>query len=235
MLLLLKHNANPSKVYQNTVDTAHDAMPLPPLILAIKGFHPALAILLLKHGADTNGRDERGGTVWHAWLRTIRYSLERKNELLFARELVRLNADIDAIDARGFTPLHFAALFDMNTQIEFIINAGARLYPKDCYGLTPREYIRSGIMVPMYNTEAKRRESYDVSLTMESSRFATRNSQGGTSGFKRIENEVLSMIIAYTRELPPQHLQKDESLSESAGFARAYLTLACYSTGVDIV
>ena len=223
MMLLLEHNANPSTVYKNTVDTTHAAMPLPPLILAIKRFHPDFAILLLKHGADIDGRDERGGTVWHAWLRMIRKSPKRNKKIKFAKKLVELKADIDAIDAKGFTPLHFAALFDMNTQIEFLVKAGAGLYPRDFFGYTPREYIRSATTVSVYNEEARRRESYDISLAMESSRFARRYSEEGASGFSRIENEVLSMIIGYYRQLPPQHIPKCESESKSAELARAYL------------
>jgi uncharacterized protein len=55
----------------------------------------------------------------------------------FVIELVRLGADVNAVDSTGETPLHYAAVHGRITEAEILLKSGGNLSITDKHGNTP--------------------------------------------------------------------------------------------------
>lgn len=60
-------------------------------------------------------------------------------------ELILAGADVNQIDFRRFTALHWACMLRMNTLIEFLLNHGANPAIKNAFGKTPLDYYQADI------------------------------------------------------------------------------------------
>lgn len=62
---------------------------------------------------------------------------------------VLLEADVNAKDKEGYTPLHWAAALGHVEAIKVLVEAGADVNPKDEYGSTPLHWaVRGGMSRP---------------------------------------------------------------------------------------
>lgn len=87
-----------------------------------------IALLLLRAGALTNGRDETGATPAF-------YAAQTGNEKLI-EALAAEKADIDTPDDKGNTPLMQAIRFRQGASAEALIAAGAKVDAQDPEGMT---------------------------------------------------------------------------------------------------
>jgi ankyrin repeat protein len=76
-----------------------------------------------------------------------RSETEESAALDAAKMLVKLGADVNAVDSTGQTPLHGAAYIGADAVIQFLVEQGARIDVKDSYGMTPLS-IAQGIVPP---------------------------------------------------------------------------------------
>jgi ankyrin repeat protein len=86
------------------------------LYVALKLGHPGLAQLLLKHGADPN-RDVGGQTLLHI--------SSKRGHSRVARELLKLDVDINSRDNQGRTPLQVALQEGKSEVAELLLEHGA--------------------------------------------------------------------------------------------------------------
>jgi len=139
---------------------------LPPLHQAVKNKDLDLIDFLIKHNADINMKNLRGSTALHeaiycGWNDVAEYlmakgadvnAVDRVGTPLHAiiqnpfiapnfsqvfELLLKYNADINAKNAQGNTPLHFAAISFQPDAIEKLLNSGADVHAKDNDDLTP--------------------------------------------------------------------------------------------------
>ena len=122
---LLAQGVNPNPLDQD-LDT--------PLHLAADAGQAEAVKVLLEAGADANARCRDGDTPLHRSLRNIAIA-----EMLF-----QAGAKLQP-DARGGTPLHFAAYFDNVPAILFLLEKGAEIDNQELDGNTPlHESARKG-------------------------------------------------------------------------------------------
>jgi len=82
---------------------------------------------LLDGGADTEARDEYGGTPLH-------WAIEFPKLVSL---LLRRGANVDAADRYGCTPLHYACRDGHQSTVKRLLARGAAIYATDKYGVTP--------------------------------------------------------------------------------------------------
>lgn len=102
-----------------------------PLHKAAGGGHRDVAELLLARGADVNGVGRRRSATCTP-LHMAAYSSVEMTELLVARE-----AEIDARDVRGDTPLHVAACLGRTDIVQSLLDHGADPNCVNNRGYTP--------------------------------------------------------------------------------------------------
>lgn len=105
------------------------------LDLATKCGHTALVELLLQHHAEVGGSDRSFGT--------LRFSVEI-GDFETTKLLLDHEADIEAKDARGNTPLHLAAKNGHPNVAELLLNHGAEIEAEDDGGNTALHLALNG-------------------------------------------------------------------------------------------
>jgi len=116
--------------YQNTRHMS-------PLFAALSGEFSngeEIALILLKHGADVNIRDDffKGPTP-------LLYVF-RNNMPTLVVPMIEHGAKLDIIDIDGKTPLHYAMNFGFEKAVVMMLERGASLTAKDKWGRTPLDY-----------------------------------------------------------------------------------------------
>jgi serine/threonine-protein phosphatase 6 regulatory ankyrin repeat subunit B len=101
------------------------------LFLAVE-FGSEYVSLLLKAGADANGRNHLGETPLH--------QAAQDSDEGVAQLLIEHGAAVDEIDNDGQTALHAAAVFGALEVAEILIHNGAKLNIQDKKGYTPLHY-----------------------------------------------------------------------------------------------
>ncbi len=158
---LLKNGADPNQ--KNRLGQT-------PLHIAASEGERSFVELLLANKADINARDDQGNTPISAAIQ-ISFPGEGYVEVFlkhpdlnpsavnadgqslvhlalaqnfpdFARELIRLGADVNTADAKGRTALHWAAIREATLFAEFLIKEGADINAKDESGRTPFDQAR---------------------------------------------------------------------------------------------
>jgi hypothetical protein len=90
-----------------------------PLHKTVMEGHTEVAITLLTHGADVDGKDQMGYSPLHHAVETGKISMV---QMLFAFE-----AQASPQDERGMTPLHLAAYYSLEGIAEFLVSKGAEV------------------------------------------------------------------------------------------------------------
>lgn len=94
-----------------------------PLMQAINSEAPGVISLLVRHGADVNGRAPAGSI--HAGQTPLHFAMQANRRYDVIETLIRLGADLESRDARGRTPLMVAIETNNNRLAEHILKAGA--------------------------------------------------------------------------------------------------------------
>jgi C-terminal processing protease CtpA/Prc len=100
-----------------------------------------IAMLLLKAGADVNGRNETGKTPLHD-------AVEHSEMVTL---LLGAGADVNAADNGRKTPLHLAVEHKMVNSAKLLIAAGADTTAKDRASYTPKNRARSDEMIALFH------------------------------------------------------------------------------------
>lgn len=112
--------------------------PLTPseLLLSAAGQGDRRTILhALKKGADVTARGSGQATALH-YVAAMGWGRE------LIEPLVQAGADINAVDMRGFTPLHEAAMGGWKDTVETLVELGADVTARDDKGRTPGEIAK---------------------------------------------------------------------------------------------
>lgn len=99
-------------------------------VAASEVYQPQVARFLLLHGADHTAKDIRGATALH---------LAAQNFLEIFNMLIKANADVNAVDADGLTPLHWGAKAGNPYTVQVSLDAGAVPDALGHCGLTPMQ------------------------------------------------------------------------------------------------
>ncbi|MCL5436966.1 MAG: ankyrin repeat domain-containing protein [Candidatus Dependentiae bacterium] len=95
---------------------------------------------LLEEGININATNKRGETVLHIAVHGSS-GLGTLSRLDVVRFLLENNADVNAKDYVGWTPLHEALAWDMNLDIiKALVNKGARIFVAEKRGYTPLHF-----------------------------------------------------------------------------------------------
>jgi len=135
MKALLEHGANPNarlgkKIWFRVATRSVDMAGATPFLRAAMASDVDAMGLLVEHGADPNIPTNSGDTAlmvaagigWAAnysrnapdWMPAVKYCLE-------------LGADVNAVDSKGYAPLHGVAFRGDNEMVEFLVSKGARV------------------------------------------------------------------------------------------------------------
>lgn len=151
--LLLARGANPNVqvnttpfrgFYQVSANWANFDGQTPFLRAALSG-DVTLMRLLLVHGADPNIKTYDGATALMAaaginWVVAQTFSRSDKEYLEAATLCLERGADVNAINAQGFTAMHGAANRGFDAMIKLLADHGAKLDVKDTQGRTPMTF-----------------------------------------------------------------------------------------------
>ena len=161
MTLLIESGANvdarreptPSQTNQTPTlsDGRLDLGGATPFLLAAKAADVDAMRLLLAHGADP-GPATFGGTTPLMVAAGLGYNesadagMKTERAILDAMRLtIELGHDVNAVNEFDQTALHGAVYRGMNGLIQFLVDRGAALDPKDALGRTPRELAQEGL------------------------------------------------------------------------------------------
>jgi len=145
---------------KNSADiAAKDSGGYTPLHYAVLNKADKVTALLLKAGADIEAKDTHDSTPLHAAAKAyspLHAAMEqgpdvevvpREDGLFFnvkidgngkvAALLLKAGADVDAQNAEGYTPLHYAAHYNASNVAALLLKAGADIEAKDARGYTP--------------------------------------------------------------------------------------------------
>jgi hypothetical protein len=103
--------------------------------MAIKTYHPDIAMLLLSRGADVAVRDKFGDTPLHA---AVKRDLPPKT----IERLIAEGADVNAKGELDDTPLHIAMYRKQEALSALLLSKGADVSLLNRYGLSPRDMTR---------------------------------------------------------------------------------------------
>jgi ankyrin repeat protein len=125
---------------------------LPPLLLAIRQGHKKAAELLIKAGADVNGKVADGSLMplgEAAW----------KGFTSISELLIENGAALNSHDSSGQTPLHYAAGGDHLQEMQLLLSKGADIDAKTFSGKTPlivsTETSHSAAAILLVNSNAQ--------------------------------------------------------------------------------
>jgi ankyrin repeat protein len=205
--LLLDHKADPSAGYTNSVNNnpatihAHTL----PLFQALQSSQPSMVSLLLRYGADIRGVDAWGGTLMHAYIhhlsQTDNESMDKEDTSFM--DLLRLyRVDIDAKDYMGHTAMHYAALFNLATHLQYLLDIGARMYTQDLHGLVPRQITSKPLLHILIDNAAQRRYKLNLAF-LEASHFSS------GSSLRLQDAEVMKEILQSVRDFPVRSTELD--------------------------
>lgn len=139
---------------------AKDKQGVTPLTFAILTQKPALAELLIAKGADVNAKDDHGGAP-------LLWAIGKQIPSV-AKSLINKGADVNVVgneqDSEGYTPLHYAALFDDFDTTTELLAAGAKINVKNRNGETPLFVAAKLGRYDIVNLLLQRRSIMDVLL-----------------------------------------------------------------------
>jgi ankyrin repeat protein len=131
---------------------------------------------LLKRGADPTiqGQTDFGRTtalhlaikqssfIFDAEIKKKIENESLKDSPLYARliieSLLKYGAHVSALDSDGMTPLHIAAKYNNIVGAKMLIEAGAKIMPRDNKGKTPLDYAESGEMIKLLKAHGAKEE-----------------------------------------------------------------------------
>jgi ankyrin repeat protein len=106
------------------------ALPADILHSAVEKIQPNLQVikLLIDRGASAESRNHRGDTLLHSLMRNIWYFHSDDAHADVVHYVVALDVcDINALDAFGRAPLHYAAAHGLSPYIQLLLDKGARI------------------------------------------------------------------------------------------------------------
>jgi ankyrin repeat protein len=109
------------------------ALPADILHSAIKKVDPwspnsgQVAELLIDRGAPVDSRNHRGDTLLHSLIKNVRWANHTRSTDLFHRIVALDICDINALDAFGKAPLHYAAERGLSSYVQLLLGKGARI------------------------------------------------------------------------------------------------------------
>jgi ankyrin repeat domain-containing protein 50 len=154
---LLQQRADPDALNQEGATPLHKA---------VTGDQPEAVKFLLEHGADPLQKDSAGNSLLHV----LRYKSTSIGEMLLAAGLsinirnsegqtpiflaiggpqeffdfcMEHNADLEAVDTSGHTPLHMASIATNPEAIKILLEKGVQVNPLDKKHKTPLDYAGS--------------------------------------------------------------------------------------------
>uniref|UniRef100_A0ABD2WB56 Uncharacterized protein n=1 Tax=Trichogramma kaykai TaxID=54128 RepID=A0ABD2WB56_9HYME len=121
-----------------------DESDYPPLHYALTSGHKKVIELLLRNGVDPNLTYQYGSKPLHTICQECEYDVM---ELFFqVSDEMQLQVQIDALDNRGRTPLHWALFCGHKKKAALLLRRGADVNLADAYGLTPLHMIRENFL-----------------------------------------------------------------------------------------
>lgn len=134
--LLLDNGAHPDKPLDSGGGT--------PLFAALSMAHYDIARLLLSKGANARHISDGGLTALHELARGSRTdgSKVRKQQIALAQQLISFGLSVDASDARGTTPLMWAALVENRDLVAYLLSKGANANTRNQRGQTALDYAK---------------------------------------------------------------------------------------------
>lgn len=112
--------------------------------------------LMIKKGADVD--DESYGET-----PLLKVAGKKVNDVNLAKILIKYDADVNAKDAQGNTPLYHAILNKNSAMIKLLLDNGADMYIKNKRGDTAARYILSKKTMPLVSLE-----NTDLTITAQS-------------------------------------------------------------------
>lgn len=142
--ILLKQGTNQRINYAAMINSAkatpYDELPLH---FAARMCDQAIVLLLLENGADVRIRDGHGRTALATLLRrTVTQARTVEDAIQVADILLKFDADVNALDDRGRTPLHLGLNAGTNPEIlDFLLTQGADILAVDDEGRDVFDYL----------------------------------------------------------------------------------------------
>ena len=134
---LLHHGAPITAITQESVSD------YPPILLAAACNLPNILQVLLSHGASILDRNLDGQTVLHAVINSD--SFEDDDALIAMIDfLVGCGAELDAINHKGETALHYACQFRLESIIAHLLAAGSNFRIKTADGMSSKDFYFRG-------------------------------------------------------------------------------------------
>jgi ankyrin repeat protein len=158
------------------------AEPRPPALLACYGGHPAILELLLKDGpefVDLKAAIGGEGTAFHAVLTSPRAdtsTVHRDYKAcldLLLKHLPNLKIDINAVDLKGNTALHYAAKNEDDYAVFTLLKHGAYIGIKNVFGEPPLANMSPKMFEAFLNDcldtngEFPREDTYEITISYE--------------------------------------------------------------------
>jgi len=105
------------------------------LHMAAAAFEPAIAALVIAHGADIGARNRLGAMPIHYAADTNHWNPDAQARTI--EYLLSMGADPNAVDGRGVTPLHRAVRTRSSAAVKALLAGGADPRQKNGNGSTP--------------------------------------------------------------------------------------------------
>jgi len=129
-----------------------------PLHVAAYNEQPAVAELLIRKGAKVDARTVSGGwtPLYKAVVRLAMrpatatpFEVEVAQAVKMVELLLASGADVNAQDAKGFKPIHFAVMTEQKALVRMLIDKGADVNAKNADGVNPLFMAAAGDAVEM--------------------------------------------------------------------------------------
>jgi ankyrin repeat protein len=120
-----------------------DLADMTPLWVAVSWRNEAAVRLLLKHGAKPNVIKKTGCSLFNYAFGKIEYAFSNKDQSInIIALLLEAGADVNEVDPRGGSPLHWAVLSEQKDMVSLFLKHGAKIGAKDSKGRTPLRIAR---------------------------------------------------------------------------------------------